>query len=64
MLGAGGSAEPFWALYAVHKAPHVLDILEKYRVGEIGFNSLMFINLFFYYKQHKLIQITFYFRKD
>ena len=34
MLGAGGSAEPFWALYAVHKSVHVLEILEKYRIGD------------------------------
>ena len=35
MLGAGGSVEPFWNLYAVHKHAHVLDILEKYRIGNL-----------------------------
>lgn len=35
MLGAGSSVEPFWSLYAVHKSPHVLDILEKYRIGNL-----------------------------
>lgn len=34
MMGAGGSVEPFWALYAVHKNPHVLNIFEKYRIGQ------------------------------
>ncbi|MCL4131874.1 UNVERIFIED_CONTAM: hypothetical protein GTU68_049253 [Idotea baltica] len=36
MLGAGGSVEPFWALYAVHKNRHVLDLLEKYRIGNLS----------------------------
>lgn len=34
MMGAGGSVEPFWALYAVHKNPHVLNIFETYRIGQ------------------------------
>lgn len=34
LLGAGGSVEPFWALYAVHKSEHVLKLLEKYRIGK------------------------------
>ena len=34
MMGAGGSADPFWDLYAVHKEEHVLKLLEKYRIGE------------------------------
>ena len=33
LLGAGSSVEPFWNLYAVHKNPHVLKLLEKYRIG-------------------------------
>lgn len=36
LLGAGGSVEPFWALYAVHKNPEILKILEKYRVGNLA----------------------------
>uniref|UniRef100_A0A2P2I5P2 Sulfite oxidase n=1 Tax=Hirondellea gigas TaxID=1518452 RepID=A0A2P2I5P2_9CRUS len=36
MLGAGGSVEPFWALYAVHKTPHVLQWLELYRIGNLS----------------------------
>ena len=33
LMGAGGSVEPFWALYAVHKNPHVLKLFEDYRIG-------------------------------
>ncbi|KAK7086564.1 hypothetical protein SK128_028013 [Halocaridina rubra] len=36
LLGAGGSVEPFWALYAVHKNPHVLQLFEKYRIGNLA----------------------------
>ncbi|XP_066965362.1 sulfite oxidase isoform X2 [Macrobrachium rosenbergii] len=36
LMGAGGSVEPFWALYAVHKNPHVLKIFEKYRIGNLA----------------------------
>ncbi|XP_068238177.1 sulfite oxidase [Palaemon carinicauda] len=36
LMGAGGSVEPFWALYAVHKNPHVLQIFEKYRIGNLA----------------------------
>lgn len=36
LLGAGGSVEPFWALYAVHKNPHVLDLFEQYRIGNLA----------------------------
>jgi len=34
-LAAGGSVEPFWDLYAVHRTEHVYDILETLRVGNI-----------------------------
>ncbi|XP_062843222.1 sulfite oxidase, mitochondrial isoform X2 [Trichomycterus rosablanca] len=33
LLAAGGALEPFWALYAVHKQDHVLEILGEYQVG-------------------------------
>ncbi|XP_064079755.1 sulfite oxidase-like [Macrobrachium nipponense] len=36
LMGAGGSVEPFWALYAVHKNPHVLKIFENYRIGNLA----------------------------
>ncbi|CAN8207205.1 unnamed protein product [Coccothraustes coccothraustes] len=28
--------EPFWALYAVHGQPHVLELLRDYKVGELS----------------------------
>jgi sulfite oxidase len=34
MMAAGGSLEPFWHLYAVHKSPQILEMLEQYRIGE------------------------------
>ena len=33
LLAAGGSLEPFWALYGAHKTPEVYAILEEYRIG-------------------------------
>lgn len=36
MLAAGGSLEPFWAMYAVHNQEHVLEILKAYKVGELS----------------------------
>lgn len=33
MMGAGGSADPFWDLYSIHKEEHVLRLLEQYRIG-------------------------------
>ncbi|EFJ47861.1 hypothetical protein VOLCADRAFT_81306 [Volvox carteri f. nagariensis] len=35
MLAAGGSVEPFWALYQQHRKPEVLGILEPYRIGTL-----------------------------
>lgn len=40
LLAAGGALEPFWALYAVHKQEHVLEILSEYKVGTLGFLQL------------------------
>lgn len=39
MMAAGNAVDPFWALYGVHKQPHILSILEKYRIGKSFFNS-------------------------
>ncbi|NXI17998.1 SUOX oxidase, partial [Irena cyanogastra] len=36
LLAAGGPLEPFWALYAVHSQPHVLELLRDYKVGELN----------------------------
>ena len=35
LLAAGGSLEPFWQMYAVHKNPEVYTILEELRIGNI-----------------------------
>uniref|UniRef100_A0A914CJ72 sulfite oxidase n=1 Tax=Acrobeloides nanus TaxID=290746 RepID=A0A914CJ72_9BILA len=35
LMAAGGSLEPFWALYAQHKTKEVLEILETLRIGNI-----------------------------
>lgn len=34
-LAYGGALEPFWSLYAVHKTPEVLEILEGMRIGNL-----------------------------
>lgn len=35
-MAAGGSVEPFWEVYAVHKGnPEVLRMLEEYRIGNL-----------------------------
>lgn len=33
MMAAGNAIDPFWNLYAVHKQPQILKILETYRIG-------------------------------
>ena len=33
LMAAGGSLEPFWLLYGVHKNPTVFALLEKWRIG-------------------------------
>lgn len=35
LLAAGGSMEPFWNMYAVHKHPEILSIAETLRIGNI-----------------------------
>uniref|UniRef100_A0A0N8E9T1 Sulfite oxidase n=2 Tax=Daphnia magna TaxID=35525 RepID=A0A0N8E9T1_9CRUS len=35
LLGAGGSVEPFWSLYAIHQQPGTLALMEKYRIGNL-----------------------------
>ena len=34
-MAAGGSIEPFWALYSQHFIPEVLSILEELRIGNL-----------------------------
>jgi sulfite oxidase len=33
LMAAGGSLEPFWLLYAVHKNADVFALLEQFRIG-------------------------------
>lgn len=35
-MAYGGSLEPFWELYAVHKSDQILRILEDYRIGNLS----------------------------
>ena len=35
LMSVGGSLEPFWELYSIHMTPHVLEILETLRIGNI-----------------------------
>ncbi|KAI5741315.1 hypothetical protein M8J76_012407 [Diaphorina citri] len=36
MKAAGGSIEPFWAMYGVHLQDEVFELLESYRIGNIS----------------------------
>jgi len=47
LLAAGSSVEPFWSLYAVHKKPEILLLMEEYRVGNLarGEENLAMINV-------------------
>ena len=37
LMAAGGSVEPFWAMYAVHlNNPQVAGLLEQYRIGNLN----------------------------
>lgn len=35
MLGAGSSIDPFWHIYQFHKQDYILNMLEKYRIGNL-----------------------------
>ncbi|XP_050506196.1 sulfite oxidase-like [Diabrotica virgifera virgifera] len=35
LMAAGSSVEPFWMLYGIHENPHVYEILETYRIGNL-----------------------------
>eukprot|EP00359_Climacostomum_virens_P009608 CAMPEP_0204913334 /NCGR_PEP_ID=MMETSP1397-20131031/11237_1 /ASSEMBLY_ACC=CAM_ASM_000891 /TAXON_ID=49980 /ORGANISM="Climacostomum Climacostomum virens, Strain Stock W-24" /LENGTH=480 /DNA_ID=CAMNT_0052084547 /DNA_START=903 /DNA_END=2342 /DNA_ORIENTATION=- len=35
LLAAGGSLEPFWVLYRVHREPSILGLLESMRIGNL-----------------------------
>lgn len=35
LRAAGGSIDPYWDIFAIHKAPHVYEILAQYQIGLI-----------------------------
>lgn len=37
MMAAGGSADPFWMIYGVHRNADVLNLLEEHRIGTTFF---------------------------
>lgn len=43
LLAAGGSLEPFWNLYAVHKTPEVYEMLEEMRIGKLDTKDVVAI---------------------
>lgn len=47
LLAAGSSVEPFWSLYAVHKKPEILLMMEEYRIGNLarGEEKLAMVNV-------------------
>ncbi|KAM7194381.1 mitochondrial sulfite oxidase [Rhypophila sp. PSN 637] len=40
LRAAGGSIEPYWNIFSIHKAPHVREILDQYLVGYIDILDL------------------------
>ncbi|XP_044764248.1 sulfite oxidase-like [Coccinella septempunctata] len=35
LMAAGNAVDPFWMLYSIHLNSHVLNILERYRIGNL-----------------------------
>ncbi|GAB1317761.1 Nitrate reductase [NADPH] [Madurella fahalii] len=40
LRAAGASIEPYWNIFAIHKAPHVREILQQYLIGYIDIADL------------------------
>ncbi|KAK4159442.1 mitochondrial sulfite oxidase [Cladorrhinum sp. PSN259] len=40
LRAAGGSIEPYWNIFSIHKAPHVREILQQYLIGFIDVADL------------------------
>ena len=36
LRATGGALEPYWSVFAFHSRPDILEILEEYRIGEVG----------------------------
>lgn len=47
LMAAGGSVEPFWSLYAIHKKPEIFAMMESYRIGNLkkGEEKLAMLNM-------------------
>ncbi|KAK3317780.1 Oxidoreductase, molybdopterin-binding domain-containing protein [Cercophora scortea] len=41
LRAAGGSIEPYWNIFTIHKSPHVLEILSQYLIGYISTADLV-----------------------
>lgn len=41
LRAAGGSIEPYWDIFSIHKSEHVRDILEQYVVGRLHDDDLV-----------------------
>jgi sulfite oxidase len=41
LRAAGGSLDPYWDIFSIHKKQDVYDILEEYRIGEIDPRDLV-----------------------
>ncbi|KAK3321845.1 Oxidoreductase, molybdopterin-binding domain-containing protein [Apodospora peruviana] len=42
LRAAGGSIEPYWNIFTIHKAPHVREILDQYLIGLIDVADLIY----------------------
>lgn len=41
LRAAGGSIEPYWNIFSIHKSQHVYDILDQYKIGFIDVADLV-----------------------
>ncbi|KKA26420.1 hypothetical protein TD95_000153 [Thielaviopsis punctulata] len=41
LRAAGGSVEPYWDIFSIHKTPHVYDILQQYLIGYVHLDDLV-----------------------
>ena len=47
MLAAGGAVDPFWAVYNVHFESVVQELIQKYRIGDLG--NIFYVYFKYYY---------------
>ncbi|KAK2055169.1 hypothetical protein LY76DRAFT_637968 [Colletotrichum caudatum] len=41
LRAAGGSIDPYWDIFTIHKSPHVYEILSQYLIGFVDSNDLV-----------------------